>query len=151
MITSSEYKKRLSKMRPNIYIDGKLVDREFKRLEGAINILSKTYDIVHDPEFKEYEDVLTATSHLTGQKINRFNHIHRSIADLLAKQKMTRIACHQVGGCIARCMGIDSANALSVATYMAISNSARSISSASRNGSNSSRKTTGAPAAPKPT
>ncbi|MCX6004429.1 MAG: aromatic ring hydroxylase [Chloroflexi bacterium] len=117
MITSSEYKKRLSKMRRNIYIDGKLVDREFKRLEGAVNVLAKTYDMITDPEFKDYQDVLTATSHLTGEKINRFNHIHRSIEDLLTKQKMTRLTSQQVGGCIARCMGIDSTNALSVITY----------------------------------
>jgi hypothetical protein len=38
--------------------------------------------------------------------------------DLLAKQRMTRLASHQVGGCIARCMGIDSTNALSVITYL---------------------------------
>jgi len=117
MITSSEYRKRLSKMRRNIYIDGKLVDREFKRLEGATNVLAKTYDMITDPEFKDYQEVLTATSHLTGEKINRFNHIHRSIQDLLAKQKMTRLTSQQVGGCIARCMGIDSTNALSVITY----------------------------------
>jgi len=117
MITSSEYRERLSKMRSNVYMDGKLVDRDHPRLEGATNIIAKTYDMAQDPEFKEYEDVLTATSHITGQKINRFNHIHRSVSDLLAKQKMTRITCHQVGGCIARCMGIDSANAYSVITY----------------------------------
>ena len=118
MIPSSEYKKRLSKMRPNIHIDGKLVDREYKRLGGAINVMGKTYDMITDPELKDYQDVLTATSHLTGGKINRFNHVHRSIADLLAKQKMTRLTCHQVGGCIGRCMGIDSTNALSVVTYL---------------------------------
>jgi aromatic ring hydroxylase len=86
-------------------------------LEGAVNILSKTYDMVNDPEFKGYEDVLTATSHLTGKKINRFCNVHRSITDLLAKQKMTRLTCHQVGGCIARCMGIDAINANSIITY----------------------------------
>ena len=118
MISSSEYRKRLSKMRRNIYIDGKLVDREFKRLEGAINVMAKTYDLITDPELKDYQDVLTATSHLTGEKINRFNHVHRSITDLLAKQKMTRLTCQQVGGCIARCMGIDSTNAFSVVTYL---------------------------------
>jgi aromatic ring hydroxylase len=119
VITSSEYRARLSKMRPNIYMNGELVDRDHPRLEGAKNIIAKTYDVLGDPEFRQYEDVLTATSHLTGEKINRFNHIHQSAADLLAQQKMTRITCHQVGGCIGRCMGIDSTNALAVATHMA--------------------------------
>lgn len=117
MITSSEYKKRLSKMRRNVYMNGQLIDRSHPRMEGAVNIIAKTYDMINDPEFKAYEDVLTTTSHLTGKKINRFCNIHRSVDDLLAKQKMTRLTCHQVGGCIGRCMGIDAINANSVITY----------------------------------
>ena len=117
MITSSEYRKRMSGMRRNVYMDGKLIGRDDPRMEGAVNIIAKTYEMVRDPDLKEYRDVLTAKSHITGKKINRFNNIHRSVADLLAKQKMTRIACHQVGGCIARCMGIDATNANSVTTY----------------------------------
>jgi len=117
MITSSEYRKRLSKLRRNVYMNGELIGRDDPRIEGAINIISKTYDVVADPEFKEYEDVLTATSHLTGNRINRFCHVHQSVTDLLAKQKMTRITCHQVGGCIGRCMGIDATNANSVVSY----------------------------------
>ncbi len=105
-------------MRRNIYNNGKLIDREYERLQGAVNVMAKTYDLINDPEFKDYYDILTATSHLTGERISRFNHIHRSIKDLLCKQKMTRITSQQVGGCIARCMGIDSTNALSVVTYL---------------------------------
>ncbi|MDP2953625.1 MAG: 4-hydroxyphenylacetate 3-hydroxylase N-terminal domain-containing protein, partial [Chloroflexota bacterium] len=67
----------------------------------------------HDPK---YDGVMTATSHLTGKKINRFCNIHRSVEDLLLKQKMTRLACQQTGGCIQRCMGIDGTKALSVVT-----------------------------------
>jgi len=119
LITSSEYKKRLSKMRRNVYMDGQLIDRDDPRMEGAVNIIGKTYDMIEDPEFKDYQDVLTATSHLSGKKINRFCHIHRSVSDLLAKQKMTRITCHQVGGCIGRCMGIDSTNGNSITSYEA--------------------------------
>ncbi|HIE17249.1 MAG TPA: aromatic ring hydroxylase [Dehalococcoidia bacterium] len=117
MITSSEYRKRLSKMRRNVYMNGQLIDRDHPRLEGAVNVLAKTYDMVEDPEFKEFEEIITAKSHLTGEKINRFCHVHRSVADLLAKQRMTRLTCHQVGGCIARCMGCDAINANYVISY----------------------------------
>jgi 4-hydroxyphenylacetate 3-monooxygenase/4-hydroxybutyryl-CoA dehydratase/vinylacetyl-CoA-Delta-isomerase len=98
-------------------MNGQLIGRDHPRLEGAVNVLAKTYDIISDPEFKDYGDILTAKSHLTGKKINRFCNIHQSVADLLAKQRMTRLTCHQVGGCIARCMGIDAINANSVVTY----------------------------------
>ena len=66
MITSSEYRKRLTKMRRNLYNNGKLIDREDKHMQGAVNIIGKTYDMITDPELKQYEDLLTATSHLTG-------------------------------------------------------------------------------------
>ena len=48
-------------------MDGSLIGRDDPRMEGAVNIIAKTYDIVTDPELKEYEDVLTAKSHLTGK------------------------------------------------------------------------------------
>jgi len=112
--TREEYLERLKKMRKNVYIDGKLVDRTDARLKPGQNIIGVTYDCANDPNF---EDICTATSHLTGEKINRFCHIHQSKEDLLIKQKMTRLLCHRTGGCIQRCMGIDAMNALSVVTY----------------------------------
>jgi len=114
MRTPEEYEKALLQMKPNIYIGEEKVGRDDPRIKGGMNIIKVTYDKAWDPEF---EDVCTASSHLTGEKINRFTHIHQSVDDLLKKQKMTRLLCHRVGGCIQRCMGIDALNALSVITY----------------------------------
>ncbi len=114
MISSDQYKERMAKLRPNVYQGGKLVDRFDPSIVGGIYVLCKTYDFANDPEL---EGVGVATSHITGEKINRFNHIHQSVEDLLNKQKMTRLYCQEVGGCIQRCMGIDALNALSVASY----------------------------------
>src|SRR4030043_409033 len=58
MITSQQYRERLLRMRPNVYVNGEIVPRD-------------------DP----------------------------------------RLLCQRSGGCIQRCMGIDSMNALSVVTY----------------------------------
>jgi len=116
MITGDQYRERIAKLKPNVYMGGKIVDRFDPRLVGGINVIAATYDLAFDPDFK---DVGVATSHLTGEKINRFCHIHQSIEDLLNKQKMTRLYCQEVGGCIQRCMGIDALNALSVVTYEA--------------------------------
>jgi len=114
MRTSQEYRERLFSMKRNVYMDGELVGRDDPRIAPAINVISLTYDLAHDPN---YEGVMTATSHLSGQRINRFCHIHQSVEDLLDKQKMTRLYCQKTGGCIQRCMGIDAMNALSVITY----------------------------------
>jgi len=112
--TKEEYHEKLRSMRPNLYIDGELVDRFDERLRPAINVIDATYDLTHLPE---YDGLVTAKSHLDGATINRFTHIHQSSDDLLKKQEMTRLYCRKVGGCIQRCMGIDGMNALSVVTH----------------------------------
>lgn len=109
-----DYVARLKKMKPNIYMNGKKHSRDESFLRGGLYAIKQTYDCANDPK---YEDVCTATSHLTGEKINRFTHIHQSIDDLLKKQMMTRLMCHRVGGCIQRCMGVDAMNALSCVAY----------------------------------
>ncbi|MBD3254340.1 MAG: aromatic ring hydroxylase [Candidatus Lokiarchaeota archaeon] len=114
MKSFEEYRDSLYKMKPNIWIGNEVVGRDDPRIEGGINIVRKTYELAQDPD---YEDLCTATSHFTGKKINRFTHIHQSKDDLYKKQRMTRVLCHQVGGCIQRCMGIDALNAVSVITY----------------------------------
>lgn len=114
MVTSKEYRERILKLKPNVYVDGEVVPRDDPRLIGEMNVLSLTYDLAFDPQ---YEALLTATSHLTGKKINRFCHIHQTAEDLLAKQKITRLLCQKTWGCILRCMGCDAINALSVVTY----------------------------------
>ena len=114
MISGDQYRERIAKLRPNVYQRGKLVDRFDPSIQGGINVMATTYDFAADPEF---EGVGVATSHITGEKINRFAHIHQSMEDLVNKQKMTRLYCQEVGGCIQRCMGCDGLNALSIASY----------------------------------
>lgn len=114
MRTSEEYVTKLSRMRKNVYMDGKLVRRDCSELLPSIRVLSKTFDLVDEPEFR---DLITATSHLSGDTINRFTHVNRSGDDLRKKQRMIRKTCHLTGGCIQRCMGCDAINALSFTTY----------------------------------
>lgn len=114
MKTSQEYLRHLRSMKRNVYIDGEQVNRDDPRLMGGINVISLTYDLAAKPETA---GLLTTTSHLSGKKISRYCHIHQSAEDLLKKQEMTRLLCQIGGGCIQRCMGNDSVNALSVVTY----------------------------------
>lgn len=111
--TCDEYIKRLKKKRPNVYMGGEKVDRMNEVFRPGINTICLTYEQAHDPE---YEDICTAKSHLTGDKINRFCHIHQSKEDLLKKQELVRSLCRLSGGCIQRCMGNDAINALSIVT-----------------------------------
>ena len=76
--------------------------------------MATTYELAEKPEF---QDLITATSHITGNKINRFTHIHQSIGDLVNKSKMGRLLGTYTGSCFQRCVGMDALNALSIVTY----------------------------------
>jgi aromatic ring hydroxylase len=67
----------------------------------------------------DYRDLVQVKSHLTGEIISRFTHIHHSTDDLHKKQDMTRKLCQKTGGCIQRCMGCDAANAVYNVSYEA--------------------------------
>ncbi len=109
MRTKEEYMKDLGRMKKNIYYDGEKIDRLDERQMHCINTIGTTFEVVNNPEFK---DLMLVKSHLTGEIINRFTHIHHSTEDLHKKQDMTRKLCQKVGGCIQRCMGCDAANAV---------------------------------------
>ena len=84
MRTSSEYLEKLASMRKNLYLDGELIGRDHPKVLHASGAIQLTFDLVSDERFT---DLLTATSHLTGKKINRFTHIHQNKEDLFAKQE----------------------------------------------------------------
>lgn len=116
MRTKAEYMNALSKMKKNIYFDGEKIDRLDPRQMECINTMGFTYEAVNDPEIK---DLILVKSHLTGEVINRFTHVHHSTEDLHKKQDMTRKLCQKVGGCIQRCMGCDAMNAIYNVSYEA--------------------------------
>lgn len=116
MRTKEQYIEGLRKMRRNIYVDGNKIDRDDELQMDCINTIGLTFECAAKPE---YEDLCTATSHLTGEKINRFCHVHQNTDDLHKKQDMTRALCQITGGCIQRCMGTDGTNAIYAVSYEA--------------------------------
>jgi 4-hydroxybutyryl-CoA dehydratase/vinylacetyl-CoA-Delta-isomerase len=83
-------------------------------IRPSMNAVAMTYSMALNPE---YEGIMTATSHITGKKINRFTHIHQSVDDLVKKSKMGRLIGSLTGCCFQRCVGMDALNALSMTTY----------------------------------
>jgi aromatic ring hydroxylase len=116
MRTKEEYMEALGKMKNNIFYDGERIDRLDERQMPCINTIGMTYDVAEDPK---YADLILAKSHLSGETISRFTHIHQNTEDLHKKQDMTRKLCQIVGGCIQRCMGCDGANAVYNVSYEA--------------------------------
>ena len=109
MRTKEQYIEGLGKMKRNVYFNGDKINRVDEVQMPCLNTIGTTFDEAQKPE---NEGLVTAVSHLTGEKINRFNHIHQNTEDLHKKQDMTRLLCRKVGGCIQRCMGIDGTNAI---------------------------------------
>jgi aromatic ring hydroxylase len=109
MRTKQDFINALSKMKRNVYYDGQLIDRTDEIQMDCIDTIGTTYDEAAKPENQE---LMTAISHLTGERINRFTNVHQNKEDLHKKQDMTRMLCQKVGGCIQRCMGIDGTNAI---------------------------------------
>lgn len=113
--TDQEYIESLRQMKPRVFVNGERVTSvvDHPLLWPAVNTLGLTYRMAQDPL---YEKLMTATSNLTGQTINRFNHLYLSPDDLVKKLDMVR-ACAQKAACILRCMTGESLNGIWVGTY----------------------------------
>jgi 4-hydroxybutyryl-CoA dehydratase/vinylacetyl-CoA-Delta-isomerase len=116
MRTKEQWLEGIYRMKRNLYIGGEKIGRDDERLLPTNDVMGTTFDLALKPE---YEGLMTATSHLTGEKINRFCHVHQTKEDLHKKQDMTRMICREVGGCIQRCMGVDAINAIYAVSYEA--------------------------------
>jgi 4-hydroxybutyryl-CoA dehydratase/vinylacetyl-CoA-Delta-isomerase len=119
MKTAEEYLDSMRAMRFELYMFGERVSNHSDHpiIKPTRNCVAATYELAEESKFPQYHDVMTATSHLTGKKINRFCHIHQSIQDLVNKSKMGRILGAYTGSCFQRCVGMDTLNTLSMVTY----------------------------------
>jgi 4-hydroxybutyryl-CoA dehydratase / vinylacetyl-CoA-Delta-isomerase len=116
MMTADQYEESLRRLNLVVYMFGRraanVVDDPIVR--PSMKAVARTYELAHDPRYKS---VMTATSHLTGETINRFTHIHQGVEDLVNKSKMGRLLGRETGCCFQRCVGMDALNALSIVTY----------------------------------
>ncbi len=114
--TPQEFINDLRKMDIELYMFGEKVEDyvDHPIIRPSINAMAMTYKLAQDPE---YEDLMTATSSLTGNKINRFTHLHQSTDELIKKVKMLRLLGQKTGCCFQRCVGMDAFNAVFSTTY----------------------------------
>ena len=111
MMTGQEYVDSIARMKMEIYMFGERVENAVSNpiLRPSLNSVKATYDLAMDPE---HEDLMTATSNLTGKRVNRFCHIHQSAEDLIKKVKMQRLCGQKTASCFQRCVGLDAFNAI---------------------------------------
>ncbi|HQI39360.1 MAG TPA: 4-hydroxyphenylacetate 3-hydroxylase N-terminal domain-containing protein, partial [Spirochaetota bacterium] len=114
--TPSDYVESIRSLNRTIYMFGQRIENPVDHpiIKPSLNAVAMTYALAQKDEYKE---IMTAQSHITGNIINRFTHIHQSIDDLVKKSKMGRLLGSQTGCCFQRCVGMDALNALSMTTY----------------------------------
>ncbi|MFX1312212.1 MAG: 4-hydroxyphenylacetate 3-hydroxylase family protein [Promethearchaeota archaeon] len=113
--TPEEYLESIKKP-VNLYMFGEKVKEFWNHpiIRPSINTVMKIYELA---QMDEYKDLMTTKSHLTGETINRFTHIHQSIDDLIKKVQMQRLIGQKTACCFQRCVGFDTANALYSVTF----------------------------------
>ena len=116
LMTGEQYIQSIRDLHLQVYLMGEKIDNPVDHpiLRPSLNSVRMTYDLAQRPE---YEDLMTAISPETGERINRFTHIHRSAEDLVKKVKMQRLLGQQTGACFQRCVGMDAFNAVYSTTY----------------------------------
>jgi len=119
MKTAQEYLDSMKKMHFELYMFGEKITNHADNpiIKPTRNCIAATYELAEESKFPQYHNIMTATSHLTGKRINRFCHIHQSTEDLVNKSKMGRGLGAYTGSCFQRCVGMDALNTLSMTTY----------------------------------
>ncbi len=116
MMTKKEYIESLRKMNLKVYFMGELIENpvDHPMIRPSMNSVAKTYELAEMPE---HQELMTAISHLTGERVNRFCHLHQSTEDLKNKVKMQRLLGQQTAACFQRCVGMDAFNAIFSTTF----------------------------------
>ncbi len=75
MRNGKEYVESLQKMKTKVYLFGELLSDpcDHPMIKPHVNAAQLTYDLAFSPEYKE---LMTTTSNLTGEVVNRFTSIH---------------------------------------------------------------------------
>ncbi|MDO8552269.1 MAG: 4-hydroxyphenylacetate 3-hydroxylase N-terminal domain-containing protein, partial [bacterium] len=114
--TPEQYVESLRQLKICAYVGGERVASvvDHPAIAPHINTVAKTYELAHQAEHRE---VMTAISHLSGERVHRYTHIFQSADDLVKKIQMLRLLGQTTGTCFQRCVGLDALNALYAASF----------------------------------
>jgi len=114
--TPEQYVESLRQLKIRAYVGGERVESvvDHPAIAPHINTVAKTYELAHQAE---HQEVMTAISHLSGERVHRYTHIFQSADDLVKKIQMLRLLGQTTGTCFQRCVGLDALNALYAASF----------------------------------
>ena len=116
LINGAQYIDSLKTLKPLIYYQGERITDVTGHPATAAHVraAAMTYALAAKAE---HRDLALATSHLTGNTISRFTHVHQSVEDLIKKIKLLRVLGQKTGTCFQRCVGLDGINAVYSVAY----------------------------------
>jgi len=116
MKTPEEYVDSLRPLKRDIYLFGEKLEDPLDHpiIKPSTNAVAMTYTLAHDPA---YRDLASVPSSLSGDRINRFTHLHQSAQELVTKVKLQRVLGQKTAVCFQRCVGWDAMNALDSVTH----------------------------------
>ncbi|WP_153306219.1 4-hydroxyphenylacetate 3-hydroxylase N-terminal domain-containing protein [Desulfatiglans anilini] len=114
--SEQEYRERVSKLRPKLFIGGRKVEdlNAHPVTRSVIEATARVYELTLDPR---YQDTMQSVSHLTGEPVSRALHIHQSREDLLKRLDMARLSSQKLGTCNYRCPGNEMLPSLASTTW----------------------------------
>ena len=115
MKTRDEYIESLRKVDKRVFAFGEQIENyvDHPLVRPSLNACAATYALAEQPE---HAALMTAASSLSGERVNRFTHLHQSADDLVCKVKMLRLLGQKTGCCFQRCVGMDAFNAVDSVT-----------------------------------
>ena len=116
MMDGAQYVESLKRRQPRVYYKGERLRAPYDHpaLAPHVRTAAMTYDLARNPA---HQDVMTAVSSLTGERVSRFTHLFWSVDDLLKKIAMLRLLGQETGTCFQRCVGLDGLNAIWSVTF----------------------------------
>ena len=141
LMTGEQYIESIRKIPMEIYMFGKKVENPVDNpiLRPSLNSVRMTYDLAQMPE---YQELMTAISPETGERINRFTHIHRSTEDLRNKVKMQRLLGQKTAACFQRCVAWTPSTPSTPPPMRSTRSTAPAIMRTSRSSCSTARRTT---------
>jgi 4-hydroxybutyryl-CoA dehydratase/vinylacetyl-CoA-Delta-isomerase len=110
--TRNDYLAALRQLRPNIYKFGELIKdvTTHPATKRTVESHALNYDAANDPEL---EDIYTATSVFSGEKVLRWNSMMQAPEDLIMNMRMKRQNYRRTGSCTgAVCVGWNAMNVM---------------------------------------
>lgn len=116
LMTPERFEASLAGRKPRIFMNGARVEDILtnRHTRTVVEANKASYAWALDPR---YSSIMTCTSPLIGDVVNRYTHVSASTEDLQKKAEAGTFTAEMLGTCIYRCVGYDAFHALASTTW----------------------------------